>query len=26
VGRLKKGVGDAQLGGKKDLLNNDVEF
>jgi hypothetical protein len=26
VGRLKKGVRDAQLGEKKHLLNNDVEF
>ncbi len=25
VGRLKKGVGDTQLG-EKDLLNNDVQF
>jgi len=26
VGRLKKGVADAQLGKEKDLLNSDVEF
>jgi hypothetical protein len=26
VGRLKKGVGNAQLEEEKDLLDNDVEF